>query len=377
MSALGGFFWAVVCFLIVIGPLIFIHEMGHYLVGRWCGVKAEVFSIGFGRELFGWTDKRGTRWKVSALPMGGYVKFAGDMGPASTPSPEWLALPAEERRRTFQAKAVWQRFLIVLAGPATNFLFAFVVIAGVLIALGEPVTPPVISQVMPNSAAATAGLQAGDRIVRLDGESMRRFEDIGFYTALHPDADMRIDLLRAGRPLSLTARTKADTQSDEFGNKARVGRLGIRPVGGAMQPVPLIEVPARSADLIVDSVKTTLTAIGQIIVGERSTKELSGPVGMAKVAGEQATLGWFAVVLLMVGISINLGFINLLPIPMLDGGHLIFYIVEAIRRKPVEPQVQEWAFRSGLALILGLMLFVTFNDLGLPGLWQKLTGLIG
>jgi len=377
VNALGGFFWAVVCFLLVIGPLIFIHEMGHYLVGRWCGVKAEAFSIGFGRELFGWTDKRGTRWKVAMLPLGGYVRFAGDMNPAGQPSPEWLALPAEERRQTFQAKAVWQRFLIVLAGPATNFLFAFVVIAGVLVTLGEPVTPPVISQVMPNSAAATAGLRAGDRIMRLDGTSVRRFEDIGLYTALHPDMDMRIDLIRAGQPVTLSAHTKAEAQSDQFGNTARVGRLGIRPIAGAMQPVPLIEVPGRSAHLVVESVQTTLTAIGQIIVGERSTKELSGPVGMAKVAGEQATLGWFAIVLLMVGISINLGFINLLPIPMLDGGHLLFYIVEAVRRKPVEPQVQEWAFRSGLALLLGLMLFVTFNDLGAAGLWQKLTGLIG
>ena len=377
MSVLGDFFWAVVCFLLVIGPLIFIHEMGHYLVGRWCGVKAEVFSIGFGKELFGWTDKRGTRWKVSALPMGGYVKFAGDMNPASQPSPEWLALPAEERRQTFQAKPVWQRFLIVLAGPATNFLFAFVAIAAVLIALGEPVTPPVISQVMPNSAAAAGGLKAGDRILRLNGEAVRRFEDIGFYTALHPDTDMRIDLIRGGQPLTLAAHSRAETETDQFGNATRVGRLGIRPTAGAMQRVPLIDVPGRSADLVVGSVKITLTTLGQIIVGERSTKELSGPVGMAKVAGEQATLGWFAVMLLMVGISINLGFINLLPIPMLDGGHLLFYIVEAIRRKPVEPQVQEWAFRSGLALILGLMLFVTFNDLGAAGLWQKLTGLIG
>jgi regulator of sigma E protease len=377
VSAFGGFVWAIACFLCVIGPLIFIHEMGHYLVGRWCGVKAEAFSIGFGKELFGWTDKRGTRWKIAALPLGGYVRFAGDMNPASQPSPDWLALPAEERRQTFQAKPVWQRFLIVFAGPAVNFLFAFVVIAGVLVTYGEPVTPPVISAVMPHSAAENAGLKVGDRIVSLDGEAVRRFEDIGFYTALHPDMAIRIDLIRAGQPLAITARTQAETQADEFGNKARVGRLGIRPTGGAMQPVPLLDVPGRSAHLVVESVKTTLTAIGQIIGGERSAKELSGPVGMAKVAGEQATLGWFAIVLLMVGISINLGFINLLPIPMLDGGHLLFYIVEALRRRPVEPQVQEWAFRSGLALLLGLMLFVTFNDIGSTGLWQKLAGLIG
>ncbi|WBO24188.1 M50 family metallopeptidase [Sphingomonas abietis] len=377
MNAVGGLIWAIACFLVVIGPLIFIHEMGHYLVGRWFGVKAEAFSIGFGNEVVGWTDKRGTRWKIATLPLGGYVRFAGDMNPASQPSPEWLSLPAEERRQTFQAKPVWQRFLIVFAGPAVNFLFAFVVIAGVLVAYGEPVTPPVISAVLPHSAAASAGLQVGDRIVSLDGGAVRRFEDVGFYTALHPDMTVQIGLIRAGRALTVPAHMQAETLADKFGNKARIGRLGIYPIRGAMRPVPLIEVPRRSADLVVQSVGTTLTAIGQIIGGERSAKELSGPVGMARVAGEQATLGWFAMVLLMVGISINLGFINLLPIPMLDGGHLLFYIVEAVRRRPVQPQVQEWAFRSGLALLLGLMLFVTFNDLGSTGLWQKLAGLMG
>ncbi len=159
MTAIGGFVWAVACFLLVIGPLIFIHELGHYFVGRWFGVKADAFSIGFGRELVGWTDKRGTRWKVAALPLGGYVKFAGDMSPVSEPTAEWLSLPAAERAQTFQAKPVWQRFLIVFAGPAVNFLFAFGVIAAILIAYGEPVTPPIVAGVQPNSAAAAAGLR--------------------------------------------------------------------------------------------------------------------------------------------------------------------------------------------------------------------------
>jgi regulator of sigma E protease len=377
MTAIGGFVWAVACFLLVIGPLIFIHELGHYFVGRWFGVKADAFSIGFGRELFGWTDKRGTRWKVAALPLGGYVRFAGDMSPVSEANAEWLSLPAAERAQTFQAKPVWQRFLIVFAGPAVNFLFAFGVIAAILITLGEPVTPPVVAGVQPNSAAAAAGLRVGDRIVAMNGEAMRRFEDIAFYTQLHPDTAARIDLVRRNQPMTLAAHIRAVSQTDRFGNTAKIGQLGIAQTGGAMRPVPLIEVPGRSAGLVVESVGNTLTAIGQIIDGTRSAKELSGPVGVARVAGEQATLGWFAIVLLMAGISINLGFINLLPIPMLDGGHLLFYLVEGVRRRPVEPQVQEWAFRSGLALLLGLMLFVTFNDLGTVGLWQRLASLVG
>ena len=377
MIALGGFFWAFACFLLVIGPLIFLHELGHYLVGRWCGVKAEVFSIGFGKELVGWNDRRGTRWKVSVLPLGGYVRFAGDMNPASQPSPEWLALPAEERRQTFQAKPVWQRFLIVLAGPVVNLLLAVFIFAVVLSIYGEPVTPPIVSAIAPNSAAAAAGLRPGDRIVAVDGEAMRRFQDLSFYVEMRPDADMQVDLVRDGKPLSLPMRSRSMDEADGLGSHHKIGILGVVSVAGAMQPVPLRDLAGRSIWYSWTSFKATVTGVVQVVSGERSAKELSGPVGVARVAGQMAGIGWFAVLALMAGISINLGFINLLPIPMLDGGHLLFYIVEALRRRPVEPQVQEWAFRSGLALLLGLMLFVTFNDLGSTGLWQKLAGVIG
>ncbi|MDH7638007.1 RIP metalloprotease RseP [Sphingomonas oryzagri] len=374
MSALGGFVWAVISFLLVIGPLIFIHEMGHYLVGRWCGVKAEAFSIGFGKEVVGWTDRRGTRWKLAALPLGGYVRFAGDMNPASQPSPEWLSLPAEERRQTFQAKPVWQRFLIVLAGPATNLLLAVLLFGGLLATYGEPFTPPVVAELMPHSAAAKAGLKPGDRIVSIDGEAMRRFQDIGFYIELRPDTDISVELDRDGRHLLLPVRTGV---TEDKTSHTRLGVLGVMSGGGGMRPVPLAELPALSTDYAWGAFKSTFVGIAQVIGGERSAKELSGPIGVARVAGQVADMGWFPLIALMAVISINLGFINLLPIPMLDGGHLIFYIVEAVRRKPVEPQVQEWAFRSGLALLLCLMLFVTFNDLGSAGLWQKLAGLIG
>jgi regulator of sigma E protease len=377
VNALGGFFWAAIWFLAVIGPLIFIHELGHYFVGRWFGVKAEAFSIGFGKELIGWTDRRGTRWKIAALPLGGYVRFAGDMNPAGQPSPEWLALPAEERRQTFQAKPVWQRFLIVFAGPAVNLLVAVLLFAAVLSIYGEPVTPPVVAGFAPHSVAEQAGLHKGDRITAIDGEPMRRFQDVGFYVSLRPDTDMTVDLLRDGRALSIPLRSGLQMEDDGLGSKHEVGMLGIASGGGAMQPVAWRDLPGRSAWYSWTSFKATLTGILQVIGGERSAKELNGPVGVARVAGEMASVGWFAILALMAGISINLGFINLLPIPMLDGGHLLFYVLEAVRRRPVGPQVQEWAFRSGLALLLGLMLFVTFNDLGSAGLWQKLAGLMG
>src|SRR6201996_9101636 len=173
-------------FIVVISIVVFVHEFGHYWVARRCGVKAEAFSIGFGREIFGWTDKRGTRWKVSWMPLGGYVRFAGDMGPASEPTAEWLSLPPAERARTFQAKAVWQRFLIVLAGPAVNFLFAFAVISAVLVAYGEPVTPRVVARVQAGSGAAAAGIRPGDRIVSINGEAILRFEDVSGYTFIRP-----------------------------------------------------------------------------------------------------------------------------------------------------------------------------------------------
>ena len=377
MSGLVSAVWTIGCFVLVIGPLVFIHELGHYLVGRWFGVAAETFSIGFGRELFGWYDRRGTRWRVSLMPLGGYVKFAGDMNPASQPSAEWLSLPPAERARTFQAKPVWQRFLIVLAGPLTNFLFAIVVIAGVLAVVGQPVTPPVVAGVAKASPAQAAGLRAGDRVVTIDGHTIDRFEDIAEYTIYRPNTAMRIDVVRDGAPVTIAARTASKTLRDKLGNAAQIGQLGIAAGRQRIERIPFYAVPARATAIVGDIVATTATTLRQFVVGERSTKEMSGPIGIARLAGEQVSVGWFAIVWLMVMLSINLGFINLLPVPMLDGGHLVFYALEAVRRKPVEPRVMEWAFRSGLALLLGLMLLVTVNDLGSAGLWSGLAGLIG
>jgi regulator of sigma E protease len=373
-----GFLFTVVMFLLVIGPLIFIHELGHYFVGRLCGVKADTFSIGFGREITGWTDKRGTRWKVGWLPLGGYVKFKGDMNPASTPSDEWMSLPAAERAQTFQAKKLWQRFIIVAAGPVTNFLFAIVALMIIFATAGYPTSRATIGAVIANSPAAAAGFQPGDDIVAVDGRTIETFLDLKTYVALRPDQDMVFSVHRGNAEVELRARPRNEIDHDQFGNQAHIGTLGVRPSGTLhFTPLPLERLPGAAISATVDSVQTLLTALGQVISGRRSVSELGGPLQIAKVSGQQASLGWLPFFYLMAMISITLGFINLLPIPLLDGGHLLFYVVEGVRRKPLRPEAQEWAFRTGLAVLLALMIFVTFNDLASFGLFSGLGRLIG
>lgn len=377
MTDSPGFLLTLLAFMAVIGPLVFVHEMGHYLAGRWFGVKADAFSIGFGREIAGHTDRRGTRWKFGWLPLGGYVRFAGDMNPAGQPSADWLALPAAERARTFQAKPVWQRAIIVAAGPVVNFLVAILILAGFAHFYGVRYAPPVVGQVVAASPAAAAGLRAGDRIVALGGRGMESFADIAQFAIMRPGETVPVVVRRAGRPLSLAVTIGEAVERDRFGNEYRIGRVGIGSPPAEFRRVPLLQAPIEGAEQVVGIVRSSLDGLGQIITGRRSVDELGGPLRIAKVSGEQMALGWPQFVWLLALVSINLGFINLLPIPMLDGGHLLFYAIEAVRRRPVEARVQEWAFRGGLAALLALMLFVTLNDLGQFGLWRGLAGLIG
>lgn len=463
-----GWAFTIISFFLVIGPLIFVHELGHYLVGRWFGVKADIFSIGFGREVVGWSDRRGTRWKVGWLPLGGYVKFAGDMNPASTPSDAWLSLPPEERARTFQSKPVWQRFLIVAAGPVTNFLFAIVLFMGLFAAVGVPSTPAVVGDVAPNSSAARAGLLPGDRILAVDGEEMRSFADLVQYAALRPGQNVdllvrrgdgtqvlpariaaaertdqfensarigdlgvypmvesvvggvlagsaaeqaglrpgdrivaidgepvrsfselrrmvgsrpgeQIDLAveRQNERLSLSARLKSAVRTDPATGETRVGELGIAPAPGKMEKQPFWRLPGLAVRATGNTLEAIVVSLGQLITAQRSVKELGGPLKIAQISGQQASLGLLSLVSFMALISINLGFINLLPIPLLDGGHLLFYAIEGVRRRPLRPEAQEWAFRAGLAALLTLMIFVTLNDLTSFGLWSRVGGLIG
>lgn len=355
-------------FLLVLGPLVTIHELGHYLVGRWCGVKADAFSIGFGREIAGWTDRRGTRWKLSLLPLGGYVQFAGDMNAAGTPSQEWLDLPEEERARTFQAHPLWQRALIVLAGPMTNLLVAVAIFAAFNFAYGKPVPldpskTNVVASFTPNSPAEAAGLRQGDEIVSIDGEAVHRFDEITGRISLFPGRTVQIGVRRDGETLKIPVRIMASKETDQFGNEAVIGRIGVFSSTIRFEPVGVGEAVTSAAEQSVAMVRMMVTGIVQIVAGERSVKELGGPIKIAKYSGEQLSLGPQAFVQFVALISINLAFINLLPIPALDGGHLAFYAAEAVRRKPVGQRSQEWAFRTGVVFVLALMLFVTFNDI--------------
>ncbi|MES2045336.1 MAG: M50 family metallopeptidase [Pseudomonadota bacterium] len=367
----------ILAFVIVIGPLIFVHEMGHYLAGRLFKTKIDAFSIGFGSEIAGWTDRRGTRWKLSAFPLGGYVKFAGDLNAASEPDPAWLELPPEQRAMTLPGKPVWQRAIIVAAGPVVNLLLAVLIVSCFVYVRGEDVTPAQVGKVAAGSAAASAGLLPGDRIVALGGRTVDTFADMADYTQLRPGETVTIDFVRSGATKQTRATLGGTVRKDQFGNSARIGQLGIWPVQPITRPVSLIGAPIVAVRVVREIIAGQLDAIGQIIVGKRSVKELGGPIKIAQYSGQQLSLGPQQLIAFIAMISINLGFINLLPIPMLDGGHLFFYAIEAVRRRPVEPRVQEWAFRGGLAAIMALMLFVTFNDLAGFGLWTKLGGLIG
>jgi regulator of sigma E protease len=359
----------ILAFLALIGTLVVVHELGHYFVGRWFGVKAEKFSIGFGPQIYGREDKRGTLWRLGALPLGGFVQFAGDMNPASQSDEAWKALPEKERNQTFQSKTLWQRTLIVFAGPAVNFILAILIAMGFLLAFGKSVTPPVADIVHPKSAASVAGLQVGDRITRVNGYAIDTFDEMKNEIVMIPGETVSIEFNREGATLVTQATIATIEEIDRFGNKYRVGQLGIEANKLEIREVSLLEAPWAAVDRTYNILRQQMIGLGQILSGRRSIKELGGPLKIAKVSGEAFSMGILTFVSLAALISINLGFINLLPIPMLDGGHLMLYAIEAVRRRPATPQVQEWAFRAGFAMLIGFMIMVTFNDLASFGLF--------
>jgi regulator of sigma E protease len=359
----------IAAFLALIGTLVVVHELGHYFVGRWFGVKAEKFSIGFGPQIFGRVDKRGTLWRIGALPLGGYVQFAGDMNPASQADESWKALPEKERNETFQSKTLWQRALIVAAGPAVNFILAVLIFMGFLLAFGKSVTPPVVDFVQPGSPAATVGIQQGDRILTFNGRSIETFDEIASEIAMIPGEKVVLEIDRDGEKLVKETSAAVVEEVDRFGNKYRIGRMGVRASQVEIREVGLLEAPWAAVVQTGNVLRQQMIGLGQIISGRRPLSELGGPLKIAKVSGEAMSLGILTFISLAALISINLGFINLLPIPMLDGGHLMLYAIEAVRRRPATPQVQEWAFRAGFAMLAGFMIMVTFNDLASFGLF--------
>jgi regulator of sigma E protease len=352
-------------FLLVLGPLVTLHELGHLLVGRLFGVKADAFSVGFGKELAGFTDRQGTRWKLSALPLGGYVQFKGDMNPASVPDPD---APLEEG--SFQAAALWKRALIVAAGPVTNLLVAIAIFAAFFAVFGKPVIDDeevsrTIGAFTEDSVAAAAGLEVGDVVVAIDGRTIADFGDIQEIVRLHPAKRMVFTVERDGARVDVPLTTARNERKDNFGNVSIEGLIGVAPAGGSfvLEPVGVFEAIPLGVQHSWDLMGMMITGIHQIVTGERSVKELGGPLKIAKYSGEQLSIGLPAFLNFAALISLNLAFINFLPIPALDGGHLMFYLAEAIRRKPVGPQATEWAYRTGIALVLMLMVVVTVNDI--------------
>jgi regulator of sigma E protease len=364
-STLFGY---VLPFLVVISLIVFVHEMGHYLVGRWSGIKILAFSFGFGPELAGFTDKHGTRWKISAIPLGGYVRFYGDADAASSPDFEGVnALPESERNKTFLGAALWKRAATVAAGPIANFILAIVILAGIFMAYGKYVADPVVSEVKPQSAAAEAGVKTGDILLKMDGETVETFDDVRRYVSVRPGLPISLVVKRNGQELPLSITPKLTEITDTFGNKMEIGVIGVLTTrdSGNMRtvtysPVGAVREGVRETWNIVTG---TYDYLLNLVTGRMSADQLGGPIRVAQTSGQVATLGVVALLHLAAVLSVSIGLLNLMPVPVLDGGHLLFYAIEALRGKPLGDVAQGVAFRIGMALVLSLMVFATWNDI--------------
>ncbi|MDQ1186237.1 regulator of sigma E protease [Rhizobium sp. SORGH_AS 787] len=368
MAAVNFLTGYMVPFILVISLLVFVHEMGHYLVGRWCGIRSTAFSVGFGPELIGFTDKRGTRWKISAVPLGGYVKFFGDEDASSKPDSDGLSgLTLEERAQTLAGAKLWKRAATVAAGPIANFILAILIFTVLFTIYGRMISDPVVSEVRPDSAAQAAGILPGDRLIAIDGEKVQTFEDVRRYVSIRPGTQINVTVERDGRDLSLPMVPTRTETTDQFGNKIELGIIGITTdqTRGNFRHVSYTPVEA-----LVEGVRETghvitgtFNYIGNLVTGRMNADQLGGPVRVAQASGQVATLGVGALIQLAAVLSISIGLLNLMPVPILDGGHLVFYAIEAVRGRPVGSGAQEVAFRIGLAMIFSLMVFATWNDI--------------
>ncbi|MBB4121751.1 regulator of sigma E protease [Martelella radicis] len=357
----------IVAFLIAISFLVFFHELGHYLVARWCGIRILAFSLGFGPEIVGRTDKHGTRWKFCAIPLGGYVRFYGDEDAASRPDFAGVeALPPEERARTFNGAALWKRTLTVAAGPIANFLLAIAIFAVIFSVYGRGVSDPVVGEVVPDSPAAAAGVAPGDIMVALDGQKVGTFDAVVRYVSVRPGVPIELTVERDGAPLDLTVVPERIEEQDQFGNAMELGRIGVVGTRDSSnfrveryQPLEAIGQGALQSWHIVVS---TYDYITNVFAGRMKADQIGGPVRVATMAGQMASLGIVAFANFAAILSVSVGLFNLLPVPMLDGGHLLFYAIEAVRGRPLSVRIQEFAFRIGLFLVLALMVFATWND---------------
>jgi regulator of sigma E protease len=364
----GGVLGYVVPFLFVLSLVVFFHELGHFLVARWCGVRIMVFSIGFGPELAGFYDRYGTRWKISAIPLGGYVKFFGDDSVASTPDADHLAAMNDaEKAESFVFQPVAKRAAIVVAGPLANFVLAIVIFAGVFALYGRQTMSARVDEVQPNSAAAAAGFKSGDMVLAINGTTIEDFADMQRIVSESAGTPLEVTVQRDGGKVVLKATPTLNEDKDIFGNVHRIGMLGIKrstaPADLKFQPVS----PPRAVLMGVQEtwfvIDRTLGYIGGVVIGREAANQLGGPIRIAQMSGQVATIGFVALIHLAAVLSVSIGLLNLFPIPLLDGGHLLFYAVEAVRGRPLSERAQEVGFRIGLAIVLMLMIFATFNDI--------------
>lgn len=379
-------------FLIVLSVLVFVHEFGHYIVGRWCGVKAVAFAIGIGPELCGYTDKRGTRWKLCLFPLGGYVQFLGDDDIASTSSKGADKLSEEERSHTLEGRPLWQRMATVAAGPLINVLYAILVIAAIFTLRGEAYTPPIVGGIVEDKPAAAAGLEPDDRILAIDGVGVETFQDIqriitvnagtpavftiarGGDVNLEPDEQESADI----ETLSIAVTPEVLHREDRFGFKHSMGRVGIASVedNTALKTYPVHKALVAAVGETWDITAATFKALGQMITGLRSPEELGGILRIGAYAKQFSESGLVALSMFSAILSINLAIVNLMPIPVLDGGHLLFGLYEAIFRRPMSEKVQEYALRLGITTVVCFMLFATWNDLVQLKIVDYLVGLV-
>jgi regulator of sigma E protease len=354
-----------VAFIFVLTLIVFIHEYGHYKVARWCGVGVETFSIGFGREIIGWSDRRGTRWKICWIPLGGYVKFEGDANAASMPSTPELKVEGQRSATNFHGKPVWQRASVVVAGPVANFLLAITIFAAGYAMVGVSVNLPVIDSVVEGSAAEKAGLLKGDRIISINGEVVDSFGDIQRIIMPRAGEQVTITAQRASETLTLELTPQTREVDDGLGGKVKVGQIGIGAAAGERryEPVGLSRAVQLGASETWQIIAGTGHYLMRMIGGRESANQLGGPIAIAQISGKAAALGFYELIHWAGIISVSIGLINLFPVPMLDGGHLVYYGIEALRGRPMGARAQEIGFRIGFALVLALMVFATFNDI--------------
>ncbi len=355
-------------FIVVLTVIVFVHEMGHYLIARWNGIAIQTFSLGFGPELVGRTDRHGTRWRISAIPIGGYVRFLGDLNAASQPDAAAVdRIDPALRPHLFVNKSVWRRIAVVVAGPLANVLFTFLILYAMLVGFGRYTVPPVIDSVVAGSVAESAGLKPGDRVLSVDGFAVKGFSDFQRLVSTSPERSITIEVRRDGKLLDFSLVPKAVEITDAFGNPLRIGRIGVTRQTTEADvelyhpgPVEAVGMTFEEIRFIIDR---TAAFLGDFFVGRGDFQQLGGPVKVAQVSGEVASLGVLALINLTALLSLNIGLFNLLPIPLLDGGHLLYYAFELALKRPLSPRVQEFGFRIGLILVAGLMIFTLVNDI--------------